>query len=1093
MSDSSERLDLFAVPLLGTQAIEASAGTGKTYTITGLYIRLLLEQDLEVSQILVVTYTKAATAELRTRIRERLVDVVAALSGRTPSDAFCARLIAEVSDPARARLLCERALRQLDEAAVFTIHGFCQRALEDAAFESGSPFASDMIQDQARWIEECAEDFWRSFIQDRDPAFLQFLLEEKKYSPEKFAQELKRWLGRPYLTILDPDSAEEGEDSHELELRALRVEMLRWLDKELRRRKTEHRQLYFDDLLLNLSRALTDGPRRESLARRIRHRFRAALIDEFQDTDPVQYEIFEHLYGGRKEPVFLVGDPKQAIYGFRGADIFSYLTAREAAAARHSLEENWRADPELIRGVNTLFSATDVPFVFPEIEFHPARPATRPESAPRKQAHLDGLEHGPLRIWFADREDEAAKPLSGTDVEAAFVAATADEIARLLSLGARGEARIGADSLRGRNIAVLVQNHAQAELVRAALARRGVGSVRKGTGSVFATREAAELELVLLAIADPTRERRIRAALATSFHGFDAARIYAVAQTERDWDELQEHFRSLREQYAQEGVASMLALWLERNRVVARLLAGEDGDRALTNLLHLLELLRAEGRRQRQGLDRLLGWFADHRRDASQSGKGEQTADELVLRLESDENLVEISTIHGSKGLEYDVVFCPFTYRSSRQNPDEVFDFHDPNNGWKAMLDPGSRDREKNWAAHQKEEWANRLRLLYVALTRARHVCVCTWGAMKNGHESAMGWLLLPHDEVGVAPGAVDRPDEDFLADLGQLEQASEGSIRVERLSDRNVGSVGAVSRAASADQDFVARRLGRAVRATRWTTSFSALTAGRLAERPDHDPLLLGESPEPPSAGNDIFSFPRGAKPGLCLHQIFENIDFQEKDPEVLAGIVEKTLGSFHFAPHWQDVVVKMVGDVLATNLEPAGGVCLSEVSRDQRLDELEFFYPAKTITLDSLNELLQRHGHPALSRSARDGDLPTPLTQGYVKGFIDLVFEAQGRFYLVDYKSNWLGGRLEEYARERLPVAMEEHLYTFQYLTYSIALHRMLEHRVPEYDYEQHFGGVRYLFLRGIQPRAGMEFGIFADKPSRALIDEFDELLGR
>ena len=1099
MNQSTNRLDLFSVPLRGTQAIEASAGTGKTWTITGLYIRLLLEESLEVSQILVVTYTKAATAELRTRIRGRLVEVAAALAGGTISDEFCRRLVESISDPRRARLLCERALRQLDEASVFTIHGFCQRALEDAAFESGSPFASEMIQDQSVWVRECVEDFWRRSVQNRDPSFLQYLLEEKKYSPEKLAQDVRQWMGRPYFEILLPEKGDGSDevdgaegtdgcgDSREFELRTLRAELLAWLEKELPRRKAEHRQLYFDDLLLNLRKALVEGPRSGPLAKRIRHRFRAALIDEFQDTDPIQYEIFSQVYGGREEPVFLVGDPKQAIYGFRGADIFAYLGAREAAAARHSLEENWRTDPALIRGVNTLFSAVENPFVFPEIEFHPASPAARPHP----EVRLGGLEENPLRIWFADREEGATKLLTAGETERQVVDATADEIARLLSLGAEGKARIGTESVRGRNIAVLVQNHMQAELIRAALARRRIASVRKGSGSVFDTREAADLERVLLAIADPTRERRIRAALATVYHGFDAARIYAIAQTETEWDELQEHFRQLREQYSRDGVAAMLASWLEENRVVARLLSGEDGDRALTNLFHLLELLRTEGRRQRQGMDRLLAWFADHRQQATDKEKGGQPSDELILRLESDENLVEISTIHACKGLEYDIVFCPFSYKVPARKIEEVFDFHDPESDWRPTLDLGSPAREANGLQHVREELANRLRLLYVALTRARHLCVCTWGAVKNGDESALGWLLLPHDDDGVSSGALDRSDEEFLSDLTNLESASDGAIAIERLSGREATGAVPLTRLPQG-QTFTARHLSRSVRATRWTTSFSALTAGRAAERRDYDPLLPGERPVSPADGKDIFSFPRGATPGVCLHQIFETIDFREQDPQVRVAVVEKALETFHFSSEWRDPVMSMVRDVLGTALEPDGHVRLVDVPRSRRLDEVEFYYPAKTMTLPDLNALLQRHDQPRLGRSARDGDLPTPLTQGYVKGFIDLVFEAEGRFYLVDYKSNWLGGSLEDYAQERLPSAMEEHLYTFQYLTYAIAVHRMLQQRIPGYDYDRHFGGVRYLFLRGIRPEAGLQSGIFATRPARGLIEEFDELLG-
>ncbi|MFP6665374.1 MAG: exodeoxyribonuclease V subunit beta [Deltaproteobacteria bacterium] len=1086
MSQDSRRLDLFAVPLGGTQAIEASAGTGKTWTITGLYVRLLLETDFEVPDILVVTYTKAATAELRTRIRQRLGAVGRALAGIEGGDDFCKDIVARVGeDGGRARLRCERALHQLDEASVFTIHGFCQRALEDAAFESGSAFASEMLQDQEEWIRTCVEDFWRQQVQGRDPDFLQYLLVKKKYTPAKLQGEVEKWIGRPYFRRLPPAPVE---DVQAAELNGLRADLLDWLDAELPRRKAERRQLYFDDLLLNLRNALASEQRGARLAARIRRRFRAALIDEFQDTDPIQYEIFSGIYGGQDNPVFLVGDPKQAIYGFRGADIFAYLKARESAAARHSLEENWRTVPRLIAGVNALFERAEDPFVFSQIEFHPAAPAERD----RPKVTLGGLEKSPLRVWFIEREDGVGKPQKAKAVRDRILRKLADEIAGLLEAGRKGEACIGDESVSGRNIAVLVANGSEAEAVRGALARRGVASVRRGRENVFASREAEELERVLLAIADPARERRIRAALATGLHGLDAAAIYAIAQTESEWDAVQQHFRELRDQHFAEGVSAMLAHWLSANKVVARLLSAAGGERALTNLLHLLELLRAEGMRQRQGIDRLVAWFAEHRRLAKLAG-GTTGADELVVRLESDENLVQIVTIHSCKGLEYDFVFCPFTHAARKLgsgNP--MVDFHDEKDDWRPTLDLGSEAQDEHRQTQAREELANRLRLLYVALTRAKHACVFTWGSIENAENSALGWLLLPRDANGDADkAALAGSDESLRVVLEELRLASGGALAIESIADDLNAGVNVAAPGAGEVTQFVARQLSRRIRTTRWTTSFSALTAGRGAERRDHDsgaaPAMAAAMPP----GRSIFSFPKGAVPGVCLHRIFEKIDFQNQDPDARRAHIIAALAAFRFDPEWLPVVEQMVDDVLHTSLEVDGSVLLADVARTRRLDEVEFHYPAATITLDDLNALLARHGLAGLGSSARDEELPTPLTQGYVKGYIDLVFESGGRFYLVDYKSNWLGPQLEDYAAPRLPSVMQEQLYTLQYLTYTVAVHRMLQRRLSDYDYDRHFGGVRYLFLRGMRPLLGSASGVFAHRPPRALVEEFDERL--
>lgn len=1090
MSAPQTAFDPVAAELDGMQVIEASAGTGKTWTITGLYLRLLLEKNIDIANILVVTFTRAATAELRDRIRGRLVELARALEAGSSEDPFLAELLGRFPEGearTRARRRCARALRELDEAAIFTIHSFCQRALEDAAFDSGTAFRRDVEANETEWKRACIEDFWRRTLDEADPDFLEYLVVSKKLSPTRLLREVGGWTSRPYLV---PRAAEDPDDPHAERLGRLRQDLLAWLDREMPRRKAEARQICFDDLLLDLQGALACPRRGARLAQQLRQRFSAALIDEFQDTDPIQYEIFERIYSGTQAPVFLVGDPKQAIYEFRGADIFAYLEAREKAGSRHTLGQNWRSEPRLIDAVNALFGGVEKPFVFEQIGFQPAQPAEKE----REPASLLGMEAAPFQVWIPEPPGNA-RPLAEPRARADVGAAVARRIRNLLDAGARGEARIGEENLEGRHIAVLVQTHRQAEEMRQALAGAGVPAVRVGSGNVFETREAKELERVLMAIAEPDRERRIRAALATSFHDFDAAAIYQIAQTDRAWDEMQESFRTWREVYQAEGVATMFAQWMETMNVVGHLLGSPDGERALTNLLHLLELVRRQAQSQRQGIERLVAWFAEQRADLSSNG--DRVPEEHLLRLESDENLVEIVTVHGSKGLEYEIVFCPFTFsgQGKRGGRDPIVNFHDPDAGWASVLDFGSAGIDKARQGAGEEARSNALRLLYVALTRARRVCVCAFGAVKGAETSALGWLLRP-DDAEASPAEEGRWHEA----LGTAEKSSDGAIRA--LSLREVADEDAEfaagepeGSAAPGTEGYQALRLERSVRASRWTTSFSQLARGRVSDQRDHDhqeePALEASPAAGEEGARDIFAFPRGARPGVCLHKIFESVEFAGGTPQERADTARRVLAEFSYGEEWLPAVSGMVEDVLHAPLDPSGGLRLADIDRKARLDEAEFHYPAARVTLSELNSILVRHGIPALSASARDGGLPTPLTQGYLKGFIDLLFESDGQFYLVDYKSNWLGAQVDDYVPGRLPAVMEEHLYTIQYLAYSIALHRMLGQRVPGYDYARHFGGVRYLFLRGMRRERNDLCGVFAHKPPQALVEEFDARL--
>ena len=981
-ADSITRLDALAAPLEGTSLIEASAGTGKTYTITGLYLRLVLETDCRVDEILVVTYTIAATEELRDRIRRRLVDAERALRGDPTDDAFLGPLIDRLEDRPGALDKVQRALRAFDEAAIFTIHGFCQRVLVDGAFESAMPFETEIVADPRDTAQEVVDDFWRREMHEVSPMFVRFLL-DSAVSPEGLCGFLLPYLGKPDLQILGEGSdgplaeaearlkkayrearrcwREHGDDvrtlvsesaslhggkyaarylggwfdqveavfatdepsfkivekdsrfekfteskivegtkqkcippKHEFfglaeelldatrtvsqmfdaRLVSMKERLLGWGRDEIECRNRANRVQTFDDLVVNLLRALRAGEGRgERLATSIRGRYRAALIDEFQDTDPVQYEVFDRIYGGHDNPVFLVGDPKQAIYSFRGADIFAYLEARAGADRQFTLDVNWRSNPRLIEAVNTIFARSEDPFLHEGIPFLRARAAERPPD----ELLEDGVEGAPMRIWRV-RPTEENRSWSVDDAVTACSTATAAEISRLLTLAGEGRALIGDRPLAGGDIAVLVRTHRHGRAVRDALLQLGVPSVQHAQEDVFSSPEANELERVLLAVVEPSRENLVRSALATDLIGIRGDELFALAEDEKRWVEWIERFHEFHGIWRDRGFIRMFRTVVEDLGVAQRLLAYRDGERRLTNLLHIAELLQAKGRRNGAGMEGVVQWLSDR------SGNEDMLAedDDRLLRLESDENLVKIVTMHRSKGLEYPVVFCPFAWHGFLWGEKETsFLFHGEDG--ETYLDIGTGNSENRDKALQ-EERAENLRLLYVALTRARVRTYLAWGAIHNAPKSAPTWLLHPE----VKPKSRDLSGETIERDLAELVAEGGGSIDV---SDIRL-EVGERYRPAGDKAPVFESREFDGQVAEGWRmSSFSSLTAGAHAtahpssqpasgmasEAPDHD--SIGELPEVATEviaeERTIHDLPAGARTGTCLHLIFERIDF--------------------------------------------------------------------------------------------------------------------------------------------------------------------------------------------------------------------------
>ncbi|RLJ17788.1 exodeoxyribonuclease V subunit beta [bacterium endosymbiont of Escarpia laminata] len=1174
-------MDLNTVPLEGLNLVEASAGTGKTYTLTGLYLRLLIEHGVDPDSILVVTYTNAATAELKARIRGRLLEVREAFSCGKSDDPLLIYLLQTQPDHAVMVKRLNLAIAGFDRAAIYTIHGFCQRVLTENAFGSGQSFDAELVPDQTARVQQIADDFWRRELEDL-PDGITDRVRAEIGTPEGLLSAVHDGLGKPYLTVR---GAESPADPAGLETQAAQIisqlqplwqadgewiretlgdaavfnqtsyksntisllceEMDSWLSQEipavgafeklekfssssitqgvkkghqapeheffnccqqfldlksaitsayadriktiylqfynflideLPRRQAEAGEWSYDDLLLQLNQALS-GSDGTHLVRALQHRYPAALVDEFQDTDPVQYEIFSRIYRKSGLPVFLVGDPKQAIYSFRGADIFAYLRARNDADDRYHLTVNWRSTPTLIKAVNALFDNAPAPFFYKEIPFHPVDAANRRE----KGLVVRGETSQPMRIWKLTMEG-----MKVDELRHAVATTTAREIDRLLVLGRTGKATIDEVPLCGNDIAVLVRKHKQAEQISEALLELGIHSVRSAQDNIFHGLEAEELERLLHACFESRRESLLRAALATDMLGWSGEDIDALT-----WDETAiggqvESFLDYHQTWRDQGFMRMFRRLLIRRGVENRLLSYEDGERRLTNLYQLGELLHQHDRSKQPGMEGLIKWLSQQRQSEA------PVDEEKLLRLESDGNLVRIVTLHTSKGLEYPVVFCPFLWdeQPGFRKGQKSYLFHDPDTDFEPVLELGSANFEKDKIHKAEEDLAENLRLLYVALTRARHRCYLAWGKVKNSENSPLAWLLhagesSSGESISQWKNIFKKVSDVAVAQrLDELVEQSGGNILIQPLMEINAVAQFPL---ALTPELVSARVFGGTIRPGPRITSFSALVSGHGADLPDRD-AVRSETVVTLDPTHDIHGFPKGPKPGTCLHAIFEHLDFADAGDPGLETVVQQQLQNHGIETHWTPVIERMVQSVVNTELDETG-LRLCDVSSRHRINEMEFHYPVAGFDSARLKNILGEEQFAISERIQQSAaGIRFGSIQGFMKGFIDLVFEAKGRFYLLDYKSNWLGTETSNYGQTQLENAMITHDYPLQYLFYTLAVHRFLRLRLADYDYDRHFGGVFYLFLRGMQPATGADFGVFRERPPKAFIEALD-----
>lgn len=1143
-----QELDWRTLPLSGTTLIEASAGTGKTWNIALLHLRLVIERGLSVRQILVTTFTDAAADELKSRIRLRLLDaerLATALAAglaiaddeRELADFIAARIESEGSDSLLARL--RLALADVDLAPISTIHSFCRRVLTDFPFDTGVAFTLGEVVDEPALVRECVEDWWRSSFlgEQTDPWYAALVLPQ---GLETLAERVNLLIAAPQARLLTPSTtplrqwwvefvaADHGEltaavadgsafkDAERSSLRKTLRKLLQaaargapdgvpwttlaelledakvaraWKQSptlpfiqrpefqaliaardmfasaelaivheatcscaaftrgELKQRLSSRAQSSFSQWIAEVHDRLL-GERGEALATRLADAWPAALIDEFQDTDARQWAIFQRLYHNDARTLILIGDPKQSIYAFRGGDIHSYLAAREQLPAGrvYSIQRNFRSHPQLLAALNSVYAlAAPVAFADSGIDYVAV-------SAGRPASFVGAAIERPLRLRLLS----SASTVASVRDELAL-AACADDIAGLLSDPA---ARIGDRRVAPGDVAVLVDTNFQLRALRALLVERRVPVVGAGRAHVLGTEWAQDLQLLLFALLHPGDEYALRGALATRLLGFNAADLRALAADAAAWERALTQFADWRLDWERRGILAVIeAIVVEQ---APRLLGAADGERALTDLRHLGEVLQ-HAAAECYGAEELYEWFVHTRLEGADQ---HEAAREMQLRIESEARRVQLLTVHASKGLEFPIVFLPMAWRYRAERNDvgkQLARFHDGEHQF--CIDLGTPLVDMHKASERNESLQERMRQLYVALTRAEYATmVYAFSDLQPSRDLSeyrrSGLELLLAGALAGAADANDPAPWDALAAAVPCMAIDDGTAPTARY-----------QAPATATPLRLARTPMPAPRETYGLYSFSALTRSAPApsdgergaedENGGEDVLpSLDSAPHPALLALERIKGPRF---GDAIHLLLETgpgeLPFAQQPGRIAQALAAQAVRlASEQAGEQIAAIATMLDRTLTTHLAP--GRALGELTQSARRPEFEFAFALDGARWGQLHAVLDAHGYgdwwPVVDAGRQ--------LRGLMKGYIDLVFAFDGRFHVLDYKTNFLGTRSADYRSEALDAAMREHHYGLQALIYSVALHRYLGRRLDDYDPARHLGEAWYLFVRAI-----------------------------
>jgi exodeoxyribonuclease V beta subunit len=1114
----------------GTTVLEASAGTGKTYTIAALTARIVAEGAAELSQLLLVTFGRMATNELRLRVRERLVAVenclADAVAHRIPtrqlSDLEAMLCTGHPEELARRRDRVSRALAEFDAATIATTHEFCLQMLDGLGVLGDREPHATVVEHLSDLTREVATDLYlRRYAASGSPPVS---YEEALEVANQAVQAIHARLVPAGLGPDDPSGSGE------------RVTFAAAVREEVERRKRAGKLFTYDDMLTRLRDALADPERGSAAGDRLRRRYRIVMVDEFQDTDPIQWEILHRTFH-RHSTLILIGDPKQAIYAFRGADVFSYLDAVQQADHVRSLAVNRRSDQALVDALDELMGDTAL---------GDERIAVRTVTADHQQRRLTAPADeqrivAPIRLRVMPHEPDPQKVPSVATIRPQIADDLVADITALLGSGAQLLEGGCPRPLLPSDIAVLVRKNERGEAIRDRLVKEGVPAVMHGASSVFSSPMAQDWLSLLLALGQ-TRQQSARHAALTCFFGWTFADL--AGATEESLIELTQRIRWWGKVLESRGVAALLETATADERIPERLLSLRGGERMLTDLRHLGQSLHAAMTSSQLGLGALVEWLRARISEAHDIGISEGTR-----RLETDAKAVTILTVHRSKGLEFPIVYLPEAWDRHASGYDEgrILRLHEPTatSSGECVLDVGGRrgpGRPERFSRYRDEEAGEDLRLLYVALTRAQCQVVTWWAPSFNTPASALQRFASRRPTDPAAPQAACPLNGDPFTsrELGP-------GFSVEIMTRRELTSW---QRIAEPPPALRVRRFDRELDLAWRRTSYSALTAAahgadvpqpavgsepELIREDDESaptsellalntqPLAAEASPVKDGLGepSPMHDLPSGVEFGTAVHAVFERVDPGGAHlPAALRQACALTLAQGPATTMTVDALANALLPTFRTPLGPlADELRLCDIPRADRLAELGFEYPltggdttSAEVTLGMVGPLLRRHLDPSDPLAAYPARLDDPALssqplRGYLTGSIDAVLRIRrddrpARYLVVDYKTNWLGSfdgevlKVGDYAPARMAQAMMSAHYPLQASLYAVAVHRMLRWRQPAYDPAVHLGGVLYLFVRGMAgpdtPRVdGVPCGVFGWRPPASLVVELSALL--
>jgi len=1248
--------DLFTEALGGKKLIEASAGTGKTYTISALYLRFIIEKDLMPENILVVTFTIAATEELNDRIRKRLYEALQFCKGKmTEDDEFYIKLFASKSKQSLVEKL-QTALSNFDRAAIYTIHIFCRNLLTSYIFEAGTQFNLNAETNTDKLLKETVCDFWRQHMEKEkdNPEWIQWLVENKQ-TPDVWLDSVKKYLGKPkevqkIVTLPDysevmkaqKDALSKWEKHHdevfeiivehvkagnlfsretnlnkllkenpeqykdvidtvlrmdlkkvalntntqqvnkqdyhyidnikgfcqefidnkkyseaknvkiehefftlmdifnkkyiqlgsyfELKLKKIYINLIEYLNKTFPEEKSNQSIMDFSDMLLKVYDALNPGNPPFSDA--VQQQYKLALIDEFQDTDPIQIKIFEQLF--TDSDVYYVGDPKQSIYKFRGADIYAYYqaTSKEKNIIKSTLKKNFRSTRPMIDSINALFHPQDInPFLSDEIKMDWVSGTDK--TIPYNLEHVSGEEAGftggdknaALQFYLAasDSDKGDSKFTKKPVAEELAAKQTAIKISELLS-----QSNSDKESVKPGDIAVLVPSHRNGDQVIRHLSELGISCVKSGTDKVLQGRAALTMLRLLQVLDKPNNDATLLELMADPLLNKPINELYHYKNDDKEqhsWEELIDKTSSLKQEWQDNGFSAMFRKWLKKFDVPENLLQYREGERLLTDLMHISELLQEQSQ-HKKSLTRLIHWlqYAINEKDE---------ADEQVLRLESDDKRVNIVTIHSAKGLQYNFVFCPFLwagrdYSLPSKPKAKILSFH---KDYTNHVDLGSLDFVANTRFWKSEEFTEQLRLLYVALTRSVYRCYIFWAFHDNVTSSSLSWLLYG-SKLGLAKKvSFDELKQqlkksvdfecfkqgviDLCHDSEQRHPDSESvhsTINYTLLEESEINNTFKLrkdkTRLQKEDNEkklfSIAPLPNKPFIPAWWQSSFSKLvdhhTASDLGEKDDDsdkmdDANLTASNREEDS----IFTFPSGSQAGLCIHKIFELWDYSNPNRVALNELIEDQLERYNIdnkenRKKWSPILVESVLQTLNTPLPSLNGLKLNQLSQDDYISEMSFTLNTK-FKIEKIEKLISASTLPETFKKAIKqidehwSEQQRKTLNGFLVGEIDLVFkDSTGKYHILDWKSNFLGNLADDYTVKAIENKMAESHYYLQALIYMVALHRFLTKNLNNYSPERHLGLPWYVFVRGIDS-TGLN-GIYHFSALQSLIESLDSV---